>query len=95
MSSDEETNVQGFALTASQVAYLKEKCILYQDATKKSEKDEIASKAGVHLVSEVETLTGSKMSAQKRSLLKTVSESHLLLPPSPSLPPSLSLSFCH
>jgi hypothetical protein len=71
MSSDDESTT-GFTLTASQVAYLKEKRVGYQEASKKAEKDEIASKAGVHLVGEVETLTGSKMSKQRRSLLKTV-----------------------
>jgi hypothetical protein len=74
MSSDEEGAAPtGFSLAASQVSYLREKLPLYQDASKKADKDVIASKAGVHLVGEVETLTGSKMSQQKKTLLKAVS----------------------
>jgi hypothetical protein len=71
-SEDEVIQPQGYTLTASQVSYLKEKRVLYLDMTKKADKDDIASKAGLHLIAEVETLTGSKMSINKKSLLKNV-----------------------
>ncbi|KAH6869444.1 hypothetical protein BKA70DRAFT_1131752 [Coprinopsis sp. MPI-PUGE-AT-0042] len=68
-SEEDSSSTQVFHLTASQVAYLKEKGVVYSEANAK-EREEIEKKSSDHLVSELEELTGSKVSREKRKLLK-------------------------
>ena len=82
MSSDGEHDTpqaEGYSLTASQVSYLREKLPLYQDASKKAERDDVAKRAGNHLIKEIETLTSSPLSQQKKALIRGVSSFFVLI----------------